>query len=100
MIGIDLSGCVHKKQVKIKKKRNKQHFTTSGSKFSRPSQNIEFHTYSKHSNPPDVSSNLPLARFHKYSPDIENFHHKHFFCCQTAENDKKTLLHSRSLPSL
>ena len=46
---------------------------------------------SKHSNPPDLSNNLPLSRFHKYSSDIENFHHKNVFSCQTAENDKKTL---------
>ena len=49
----------------------------------------------KHSNPPDLSNNLLLSRFHKYSPDIENFHHKKLFflpnCREWSENTFFTL---------
>ena len=62
MFGFDLSGCAHKKQVKM---RNKQHFITSCIrdillyfifchilciflKFSPPSQNVEFHIHQNH----------------------------------------------------
>ena len=61
MIGLDLSGCVYKKRVKM---RNKQHFTASCIwyillyfvfvilsvflKFPTPSQNVEFHIHRIH----------------------------------------------------
>ena len=45
---------------------------------------------------PDLSNNLPLSRFHNYSPNIKNFYHKIFFSCQTAESDEKTSLQSCS----